>query len=648
MANSIFSIGLSGLAAAQAGLSTTGHNIANINTPGYSRQETLFGTKFPQFLGGSFYGRGVDITGVRRIYSEFLVAQALSSRAEASYLGALNTELSQLDNLFGDPASGLSPALNEFFAGVNAVAAHPSDGPSRQSMLSSANALVSRFRQIDGQLSALQQSNDDQIASAVTAVNSYVDQIAGLNRRINEIARASAGGSAPGDLLDQRDHLVGKLNDLIGARAITQSDGTYNVFLASGQALVVGQESHHLRALPDAADPRKLQVALELGGGTLLRLQSSDVQGGSLGGIVAYRDGALAKAQNELGRIAAVMTQAFNAQHRLGVDLAGQPGSDVFSVPAPTWSSNANNTGSAVIAPTVADASALTASDYELRFTGGNWTVTRLSDNTAQTFASLPQTVDGVTFAVSGGAPAAGDSFLVQPTRYAARDLAMLLSDPARIAAAAPVRTSLGATNTGNATISGGAVSTAYLASPLAASLTLSYNAGTNLLTGFPPTQAVTVTVNGASTTYAAGAPVPYTAGATLSFGGIEVSVSGAPANGDTFALAPNTNGVGDNRNAKLLAALASENVVGGMTTLSGALGQLVGNVGSATHETAIEYEAQAAMLAQTEAAMQSVSGVNLDEEAANLQRFQQAYQAAGQVMRIADSLFDTILDIHR
>jgi len=210
------------------------------------------------------------------------------------------------------------------------------------------------------------------------------------------------------------------------------------------------------------------------------------------------------------------------------------------------------------------------------------------------------------------------------------------------------VRTSLGATNTGNATISGGAVSTAYLASPLAASLTLSYNAGTNVLTGFPPTQAVTVTVNGASTTYAAGAPVPYTAGATLSFGGIEVSVSGAPANGDTFALAPNTNGVGDNRNAKLLAALASANVVGGMTTLSGALGQLVGNVGSATHETAIEYEAQAAMLAQTEAAMQSVSGVNLDEEAANLQRFQQAYQAAGQVMRIADSLFDTILDIHR
>jgi len=362
---------------------------------------------------------------------------------------------------------------------------------------------------------------------------------------------------------------------------------------------------------------------------------------------MAYRDGALAKARNELGRIAAVMTEAFNAQHRLGVDLNGQPGGNVFSVPAPTWSANVNNTGSAVLAPSVADAGALAASDYELRFASGNWTVTRLSDNTTQTFATLPQTVDGVTFAVSG-APAAGDSFLVQPTRNTARDLTMLVSDPARIAAAAPVRTSLGTTNTGNATISGGSVTAAYLATPLGAPVTLAYNAGTNMLTGFPVTQPVTVTLNGTSTTYAAGSPVPFSAGAAFAFGGIEVTMTGTPANGDSFVVAPNTNGVGDNRNAKLLAALASANIVGGVTTLSGALGQLVGNVGSVTHETTIEYEAQSAMLAQTEAAMQSVSGVNLDEEAANLQRFQQAYQAAGQVMRIADSLFETILDIHR
>lgn len=648
MAGSLFSIGLSGLGAAQAGLVTAGHNISNVNTPGFSRQETLFTTKFPQFLGGNFYGRGVDVNGVRRIYSDFLAAQLLSTRAEASELGTLTTELTQLDNLFGDPASGLSPALNEFFAGANALAAYPADGPSRQAMLSSANALVARFRQIDSQLAGLRQGNEDQIKSTVTTINGYVDQIAGLNRRINEISRASAGNQAPNDLLDQRDYLVQKLNDLIGARAVVQSDGTYNVFLASGQALVVGQEAYRLQAIPDAQDPRRLQIALGLGGGASLRLQSSDVQGGALGGILAYRDGPLTEAQNELGRIAVVLADAFNAQHRLGLDLNGQPGGDAFSVPQPAWSGASTNTGNAVLAPAIANPGALAVSDYALRFDGANWTVTRLSDNTMQTFATLPQTVDGVTFAVASGAPAAGDSYLIQPTRYAARDLVALITDPAKLAAAAPVRTALGASNTGSGTISSGAVDAAYLASPLGGAITLTYNAGPGTLTGFPPTQPVTVTVGATSTTYPAGAPVPYTPGALIASGGIAITISGSPANGDTFTIAPNTGGVGDNRNAQLLAALASKSLVGGNTTLAGALGQLVANIGSVTHEATIEYDAQSAMLAQTERAMQSVVGVNLDEEAANLQRFQQAYQAAGQVMRIADSLFETILDIRR
>lgn len=646
MASSIFSIGLSGLAAAQAGLVTAGHNISNVNTPGFSRQETLFATSFPQFLGGSFYGRGVDVNSVRRIYSDFLAAQMLSTRAEASELGALTTELTQLDNLFGDPASGLSPALNEFFAGMNAVAARPSDGPSRQAMLSSANALVGRFRQIDSQLAGLRQGNEDQIKGTVAAVNGYVGQIAGLNRRINEISRASAGNQAPNDLLDQRDYLVQQLNELIGARAVAQGDGTYNVFLASGQALVVGQDAYKLQALPDTQDPRRLQIALDLNGGTPLRLQSPDVQGGKLAGILAYRDGPLTEAQNELGRIAVVLADAFNAQHRLGLDLNGQPGGNVFNVPSPAWSSTSTNTGNAALAPAIANAGALTASDYVLRYDGASWTVTRLSDNTTQAFATLPQTVDGVTFAVASGAPAAGDSYLIQPTRYASRDLAMLFADPAKLAAAAPIRTAPGMSNTGSGAISSGSVSAAYLASPLGGPITLTYNAGPGTLTGFPPTQPVTVTVGATSTTYPAGGPVPYTPGGTVAFGGIETTILGSPGNGDTFAISPNAGGVGDNRNAQLLAALASNNLVGGNTTLSGALGQLVANIGSVTQASTIEYEAQAAMLAQTERAMQSVSGVNLDEEAANLQRFQQAYQAAGQVMRIADSLFDTILSI--
>jgi len=645
MTSSIYSIGLSGLAAAQAGLVTTGHNIANVNTAGYSRQETLFGTKLPQFLGGYFYGRGVDVIGVRRVYADFLAAQTMATRAGASELEAMNTELAQLDNLFGDPASGLSPALNDFFAGVNAAAAHPGSIPSRQALLSSANALVSRFRQIDGHLQGLRGANEDQVRGVVSAINGYSREIAGLNAKIAAVANAAADGQPPSDLLDQRDHLVQKLNDMVGARAVVQSDGTYNLFLASGQALVIGQDAYAMQAVADTADPRKLQITLSLGtGGAPLRLATSDVQGGKLGGILSYRDGALAEAQNELGRIAVVLSDAFNRQHRLGIDLDGQAGGNVFSTAAPGWAANATNAGSAALGVSIADANALTASDYTLRYDGASWSVTRHSDNTTQTFATLPQTVDGVSFAVASGTVAAGDSFLVQPTRYAARDIAMLIVDPAKVAAATPILASASGTNTGSATVTPGSVSAAYLASPLASTVTLTFNGGT--LTGFPPAQPVTVTVGGTSTTYPPASPVPYTPGATISFGGIELAIAGTPAGNDTFTVALNANPVGDNRNAQRLAALADANLVAGNTTLAGALGQLTANIGAVAHETSIEREAQAALLEQTERAMQSVSGVNLDEEAANLQRFQQAYQASGQVMKIAGTLFDTILAI--
>lgn len=648
MPSSIFGIGLSGLAAAQAGIATTGHNIANVNTVGYSRQEAQQLQRFPLFNGGNFFGQGVDVASVRRIYSDYLGAQVIATRTEAARLSAYATELGQLDNLFGDPASGLGPALSEFFDGVNAVAAHPADIPSRQSMLAASTALVARFRQVDSQMAGLRTATDDQILSSVTAINGFVDQLAALNRRIVEVMGASADGQPPNDLLDRRDALVGQLNDLVGASVVEQADGTYNVFMKSGQALVVGQDAHHLRALPDTQDPRRLQVALELGGGSVLRLPGSEIAGGKLAALVAYRDGELTQAQNAFGRIALVLADAFNAQHRLGVDLSAIAGGAFFSVPAPATTAATTNTGSATLSASVTSAAALTTSDYEVRFDGSNWTVKRLADGTSQSFATLPQTVDGVAIAVASGSAAAGDAFLVQPTRYAARDLATLVSDPAKIAAAAPIRTAAGALNTGTGTISAGSVTPAWLASPLASSLTLTYAAGSNTLTGFPATQPVTVTVNGSSTVFAPGAPVTFTAGATIAFGGVEIVLGGKPANNDTFTVLPNANAVGDNRNAQKLAALVAQNLVAGGTTLTGALAQLTAKVGAATQEMQGESAAQGALHAQTSRALQSMAGVNLDEEAANLQRYQQAYQAAGEVMRVAGSLFDTILALGR
>jgi flagellar hook-associated protein 1 FlgK len=297
----------------------------------------------------------------------------------------------------------------------------------------------------------------------------------------------------------------------------------------------------------------------------------------------------------------------------------------------------------------VSDPTQLTQSDYKVEFDGTNFNVTRLSDNKKTTIApypqAVPQTIDGVDFAISGSA-AAGDNFLVRPTMNGAQDFKLKLTDVSQIAAAAPIATSVPLTNKGSGTISAGTVDKNYFATPLAAPLTLSFNGAGNLLAGFPATQAVTVTSGGASTTYAAGAPVPFTSGATYTAGGISFAIGGTPANGDSFTISPST-GSGDTRNAGLLGDLQTKNIFNnGSATYQSAYAQLVSTVGNKTREVQVNAQAGEALLAQATGAAQDVSGVNLDEEATNLLKYQQAYQAAGKVMQIASTVFDTLLSI--
>ena len=646
MSTGIFGIGVSGLAAAQAGLLTTSHNITNVNTPGYSRQEILQGTRTPLFTGSGFFGEGVSVSSVRRVYSDFLASQSLHAQASASQQDAYNTQLGQLANMFSDPTSGLAPALSDFFAGVNAVGANPADIPSRLTMLSSAQGVVGRFQQLQQQLEQTRDGVNAQITSSVATINSLATGIADLNRQIAAAIAESSGAQPPNDLLDQRDALMTQLNGQIGATSVAQGDGSLNVFLPNGQALVVGMQSFQLSAVPDNTDPRNVQVGLKVGS-SVSQFRAADLQGGALGGALAYRDSALDTAENSLGRTALVMAQSFNDQHHLGVDLNGQPGGDFFVAPTPQVQNALTNSGTATIGASVVSASALTTSDYSLAYDGANYTLTRLSDNTTQTFATLPQTVDGIQIALTAGTPAAGDSFLIQPTRFAAGNVAVAISDPSKIAAAAPIRTAATAANSGTGQVSPGSVDASYLASPLAGPLTLTYDSTTATLSGFPATQAVTVTVGATSTTYPAGAPVPYTAGATIAFGGITFTMTGAPANGDAFTISPNTSGIGDNRNALLLAGLQSKNVAAnGTTTIGGTYAQMVSFIGNAAHQAQVEADTQDNILSRAQQAAQSVSGVNLDEEAANLQRYQQAYQAAGKVLATAATLFDTILKI--
>jgi flagellar hook-associated protein 1 FlgK len=635
MSIGIFGSGVSALNAAQIGLSTTEHNIANANTPGFNRQEVVLGARLPQATGAGFIGQGVEVSTVKRIYNEFLSNQVMQGQTQASQLETYYQQIGQINNMLADSDAGLSPAMQDLFSAVNNVASSPDSQASRQAMLGSAQFLVSRFQSLNQRLSDINSSINGQISSSVTTINSYAQQIATMNKNI-VLAQGAFTGQMPNDLLDQRDQLISQLNMEIKATVVKQGDGSINVFIGSGQSLVVGEQTIALQAVQSLSDPSRFEVAYG-SGASVVRAQQNSMQGGVLGGLIAFRSESLDVAQNALGRVALVLADTFNQQHKLGQDLNGSLGGNFFTQPVPLVNANTANTGTATISASVASSSALTGSDYSLRFNGGTaYTLTRLSDNTVTAFATLPQTVDGLTIATTAGA-IAGDSYVIRPTVNGARDIAVAISDPSRIAAAAPIRTNASLANIGSGRISEGTVNAVF---PVNANL----QQPVSIVFDSPPT---TYTVTGTGVPGSPVAGVAYTVGTAITYNGWTMQITGAPAAGDTFTVASNTNATADNRNALLLANLQTKNTIaGGTVSYQGAYAQLVSQVGNKTRELGMSGLAQTSMVNQIIQTQQSVSGVNLDEEAANLMRYQRAYQAAGKVIQVANTLFDTLLSL--
>jgi flagellar hook-associated protein 1 FlgK len=629
---SVFNIGLTGLAAAQANLVTIGHNIANASTPGYHRQRVELQSSFPQPTGEGFFGSGVDIRDVKRMYNAFLDDQVSAANGGLAFLETYRNQISQIDNLLADANSGLTPAIGEFFGTVHQVAADPESMAARQGMLSGAATLVGRFRSLEARLSGMHQAANGQIRGLVESINGLAKEIAGLNHNI-VVAEAAAGGHAANDLRDQRDAVLAELNKLTGATTAVQADGSINVMIGSGQNLVIGDVALRLDVIISAEDSKRLEIGYDTGGG--ISIITGNLNTGQLGAVLAYQRDALGPTMNSLGRIAIAFAYTFNQQHRLGQDLNGAAGIDFFTVPAPISIARSTNAGTAALNAAVADPGALTTSDYRIVYNAGNYTVTRVADGTSTVFASLPQTVDGVSITLASGTPANGDVFVIQPTRNGARDIRVALVEGAQIAAAAPIRAQATASNTGTGAI---------------------ISAGT--VNGPPPTNAnllqpVTITFTGPATFdvtgTGTGSPtgVAYTAGAPITYNGWTVSISGVPRAGDTFTVTPNPGGVSDNRNAALLAGLQAANTIGnGTATYQSAYSQTVAAIGAKTRELQVAATAQETLVRQTEEAQQSFSGVNLDEEAANLIRYQQIYQASGKMIEIASKLFDTLLAI--
>lgn len=648
----IMGISVSALSAAQAGLQTTGHNIANANTPGYSRQEVLLDTRKPQYSGAGYFGQGVDVSTVKRAYSEFINGQVLSEQSQAAMLSTYHSQIKQIDNVIADPTAGISPAIQEFFTSVNNVSAAPESQPARQAMLNSAGSLAARFQSLSQRFIDVNNSVSSQVSNSIAQVNSYAKQIAALNQNI--VMQQAASGQPPNDLLDQRDQLVAKLNTEIKASVVRQSDGAYNVFVGNGQSLVVGSSAYNLAVAQSPSDPSKQDIVYRNIDGTETTLQQNSLQGGNLGGFLAFRDTTLANAQNALGRVAMGIAGVVNSQHQLGQDLNGDLGENFFSPPSPAVYSNTRNNGSGVVTAAVsspADYAALTGSDYKLRFDGGSqYTLIRLSDSKQTVFKSglSEMTVDGLTFSTTPGA-VPGDTYLVRPTVNGARDIAVAVTDPAKIAASLPIRTNASLSNKGSARISEGTVNTPA-ATPDPSHPATDANLKNPVTITF--TSPNTFDVFDARTGGNIATAVAYEDGKDISFNGWTSQITGKPVAGDTFTVGSNDNATADGRNALTIANLQTTNTMGApeggkpTTTFQGAYSQWVSDVGNKTRELQVTSIAQTGMAEASVATQQSISGVNLDEEAANLMRYQRAYQAAGKAMQIANVLFDTVLEL--
>ena len=663
MSNDIFNIGLSGLNAAQWGLQTTSQNISNASTPGYTVENPVYAEASGQYTGSGFLGTGVDTVSVQRNYSRYLSTQLNTAASTNSALSANYAMASQLSNLVGSPTSGISAAITSYFTGMQNVANTPNSIAMRQTAISDAQTLASQLNAAGAQYDQLRTSVNQQLQTAVASINTYSSQIANLN---SQIAAASAQGQPPNQLLDQRDQAVASLSQLVGVSVVQNSSG-YSVFIGNGQPLVVASNSFQLGTATSQTDPSELSVTYNgLKGATtpppVEYLPSAAVTGGTVGGLLQFRSQTLDPAESQLGAIATSFAAQVNAQNALGLDLAGNKGGNLFTVGSPTVYSNLANTGNAALSVSFANSAQPTNDDYSLSFAGGTYTLTDTTTGTVVgTSASAPSntTIGGLVLNITSGSMNPGDSFTIQPTRGALDSFALTTTNTSAIAAAAPVLASAPSSNTGSGSITQGTVTAGY---QISTTTTLTYDATTQTLSGFQP--GTTITLAGSPPTSipiaSAATTVPYnpSQGATMTINstttpppagitnGVTVTLTGIPANGDTFSIAPNT-GTFDGRNALAISKLVSNATLnGGTSTMTAAYASYVNNVGNAAGQLKAASTSQSALVTQITSAQQAVSGVNLDEEASNLLQYQQAYQANSKVIQTAESMFQTLLGI--
>ncbi|KTS29433.1 flagellar hook-associated protein FlgK [Pantoea sp. BS_4] len=545
--SSIINSAMSGLSAAQAALSTTSNNISNYTVAGYSRQTTILAEANSTLQGKSYYGNGVNVTGVQREYDSFIAAQLRGSSATYNAANTQYSQVSNIDDLMSTSTTNLSSAIQGFFSNMQNVVSNANDPAARQSLLSNSQGLVNQFQTQAQYLTNMQDSVNTNVASDVDQINTFTSQISSLNQQIAKLT--TGNGAAPNDLLDQRDQLVNGLNNIVGV-TVSQQDGSYTVSMANGLSLVSGFQSTKLVAMPSSSDLTRTTVGYVDPQAGNVQIPESSITTGSLGGMLSFRSQDLDLAQNQLGQLAAAFTTNFNTVHKQGYDSNGNQGVDFFTIGSPTAQGNSKNTSSATLTAAWSNTNALQASNYTVTYDGTNWSATRLSDNTKTTLTPTTSggvttlSLDGMSLTVNG-TPNAKDSFLVKPVQNVVNGMSVAITSGSQIAAAAAA------------------------------------------------------------------------------------------------------DGESDNRNAQNLLALQDAKIVNGNATLSQAYGTMVSTVGNKTQALKTTSTTQQNVVTQLTNRQQSVSGVNLDEEYANLTKYQQYYMANAQVLKAASTVFDALLSIN-
>lgn len=645
MADSLLSIGSSALSAAFTALQTTGNNIANVSTPGYSREVTSFAPQVQTDLGGIYIGTGVQVNAISRVYSSFLAQQTNLAQAMASQADQTATLTAQINNMFSDSTAGLGAAIDNFFTQIQALSANPGNAATRQTVLSAAQEMAGQFNDAAAQLQSMSQSATQQMGQEVSTVNTTVAQIASLN---DQISLATASGTSPNSLLDQRDQDILTLNQAIGVTTSTQSDGAVNIYLANGQPLLVGDKTYALTMGQDPQDPQNTIVGTS-NGGTIVALDPNNSGGGAIGALLQFQQQTIPSVENQIGQLAVTLSSQFNALQAQGTDLNGNPGAAFFSAPsiAVVGASTNPDAGTVTLNASYSNVTQLQASNYQLTVQGANYTLVRLSDGktvASGTVASLPNTpVDGMTLSFSGGAPTSGDVFTIEPVQMGAANISVVLSQGSQIAAASPMQATTAATNTGSLTVGNLALQPLPLdpgANPANPNAQLQDSVTLNF------TSPTSYTYTDTTTGYTSPAQ-SYTAGQPININGWSLTLTGTPANGDSVTVAANPGAVGsgDNRNALLMTQLQSQPIVDG-STLDEAYSAVVANVGAIASTAQTDQTSKDAILQNATTAQSSVSGVNLDEEAAKLMQYQQQYQAAAQLIQSADTIFSTLITV--